>query len=492
MSSLNIEEFFSGGVVETDSRSSQEVVALLKTKMKSRKVKKAETTSAASGHSVLRKAEIEQVRQALKALSSVHTHAASDARMAQRFFPLLREKVYLAIIFSGSTFLQSILTRKKAGVKTSLPQSAPEHTRALFLLHGMGYVSSCQQYFEFHARLHCKKVRRTEKAGRLLTRARSALFKCIGLEKFQTAYRPSFVYDRRAAMSQAIVSSYDGDSLCSQQYPLDGVENSVSTKKKVDKAVKKRSETMKHAMRLLTSEFFSHLNAPFPDSSLYVLDDDKPLGLNAVFWLHFTATFFLLSTSHSHEVVQPLHIEGAAVESSSVIELEDEESTVRFLATCAEFGLSLENHWSLEYIAEALRLGSTYSCFVTKRKDLYSVIATARWRRKVMRNSLYKEGVRTRVESFAGVRAITDGTSAVPGPLQPKADCAFQMLVIAVREYYFVKDTALSAPEDLRKLKRRSALRQFVNLRPFHPPYSTRRVRGQDSSAHNVISQESI
>lgn len=55
------------------------------------------------------------------------------------------------LFLNGSTFLQSVLTKKKASAKTSLPQSIPKTTEALLLFHGVAHVNDSLAEGRAHA-----------------------------------------------------------------------------------------------------------------------------------------------------------------------------------------------------------------------------------------------------------------------------------------------------------------------------------------------------
>lgn len=70
-------------------------------------------------------------------------------------------------------------------------------------------------------------------------------------------------------------------SMGSQLESLDAVEDPVMTHGELDKAGLERSRVVDHTMHLLTLKVFSFLHALLCNNSLYTLDGNKPLELDA-------------------------------------------------------------------------------------------------------------------------------------------------------------------------------------------------------------------
>lgn len=98
-------------------------------------------------------------------------------------------------------------------------------------------------------------------AVQLVTKARTALPKSIGLEIFQIAYWPYLLYHSRKALLQVLMSCSDEVSPRSQRQSADGVEGLRTAGEEMGKAAWERSEAVASAVRLLASQFFSHLHA---------------------------------------------------------------------------------------------------------------------------------------------------------------------------------------------------------------------------------------
>lgn len=116
--SLIMKEFLQWAV-EADTDSLQQFNTALKTKMESRIAQELATIFAAKNRPLLRGAGTELVGQTVRPPTAVQTFAASDARVAQMFSILFRQKVCFRIFLSGVTFLQSVLAQKKIALKTS-------------------------------------------------------------------------------------------------------------------------------------------------------------------------------------------------------------------------------------------------------------------------------------------------------------------------------------------------------------------------------------
>lgn len=75
---------------------------------------------------------------------------------------------------------------------------------------------------------------------------------------------------------------------------------------------------------------------------------------------------FAVSALLSHQGAQPLHNYRAVVKRLSVIELNDKENAIRPPVASAGVTLSLTEHQSLVYRAEAARSDSVHSSYVKK------------------------------------------------------------------------------------------------------------------------------
>lgn len=104
----------------------------------------------------LRRARTEQVPHVLIASTALRSHAACDAHVAQRSFTLFSKKAFSQTWFSESTFLQGVLTRKKAVANTNHPQPVLTATETFHVFHGVGYVKGCLKDRLAHTKLHRK------------------------------------------------------------------------------------------------------------------------------------------------------------------------------------------------------------------------------------------------------------------------------------------------------------------------------------------------
>lgn len=95
-------------------------------------------------------------------------------------------------------------------------------------------------------------------------------------------------------------------------------------------------------------------------------------------------------------------------------------------------------------------------------------------------------------KSAAKAADVIEVALAASSALRPKADSAFRILKIDMREYCFVKSINANALEDLDEPDTSSAMHQNVNLMLADPPSSTRKARGQASSTHDVLCKKII
>lgn len=77
------------------------------------------------------------------------------------------------------------------------------------------------------------------------------------------------------------------------------MEGPVNDEEEVDKAAWKRSETVDHAMGLLTLHFFNHLHVLLENSMLYAVKHDSLAECSAVQQFCFTAPALTLSFATS-------------------------------------------------------------------------------------------------------------------------------------------------------------------------------------------------
>lgn len=87
-------------------------------------------------------------------------------------------------------------------------------------------------------------------------------------------------------------------------------------------------------------------------------------------------------------------------------------------------------------------------------------------------------------ESLGMLVDVTHATPVVFRALQLKAESAFEVLSVAMRDYHISKNTYINEREDPHELQIGSALHQNVNLILADSPYSTPSAQGQASSAH--------
>lgn len=191
----------------------------------------------------LPKAGTEQVRQILTASMAVQIFAACDVRIASRLFTLFLEDLF-SLFLNVSTFVHSILAKKKAAAKISPLQSVPTTIETLLHFQGTKYESSCLQNRRLHAKPHWKTRIWTGVAADLVRRARSALSKSTGLERFQTVYQPYFFYESRTLLLHVLPTHADGFLPSSLHRSLNGVQCPATTEVGLDSAAWKRSDAV--------------------------------------------------------------------------------------------------------------------------------------------------------------------------------------------------------------------------------------------------------
>lgn len=79
---------------------------------------------------------------------------------------------------------------------------------------------------------------------------------------------------------------------------------------------------------------------------------------------------------------------------------------------------------------------------------------------------------------MAKVKKVIGVASVVLGAVQTEGEANFQVLALAMREYYFIKDTFFSDLEDLPELQAGLALEETVSLVLAEHPYSIRDAAG--------------
>lgn len=180
-----------------------------------------------------------------------------------------------SLFLSGSTFLQSVLSKKKASAKRNLPQSIPTTTEALLLFHGFAHVSERMARGWLHARLSRKMGCRIGVGIQAVTKAWSALLTAIEITNFHAAYSSYFLCSERKAMLQVLKSRSNVFLPLSQGEPIGKVNSPVSICREGLETAWVRMESMDCATPLPNLEFFKHLHALLENNSLYMLENEK-------------------------------------------------------------------------------------------------------------------------------------------------------------------------------------------------------------------------
>lgn len=104
--------------MEADAALLQQVAGLLRTKNQSRKADSFSFVFAVVHSPLLSKAVTEQIHQILRTSTAVQTYAASDGHVSAWSFTLLGQKAVSLRFLKATTFLHSVLTRKKEPAKS--------------------------------------------------------------------------------------------------------------------------------------------------------------------------------------------------------------------------------------------------------------------------------------------------------------------------------------------------------------------------------------
>lgn len=171
-------------------------------------------------------------------------------------------------------------------------------------------------------------------------------------------------------------------------------------------------------------------------NSSYAIDSKKPIKWNAVKQLQLPiSALAVVFSSFSRKVTQPLQMKGPAMKRPKVIDLDDEESPVRSLATSAGATFSLEVHPPLVIKAEAPRLDSVLGYPVRKRRPLSSALTSGCRSKKATRATYEEEGVKAGAESLEKEKNVTDATAVVSATLRQEDEFASHGLKVVIREY---------------------------------------------------------
>lgn len=173
LSLLNMKKFLNW-VVQCKTGPSRKTVKVLEAKIRGRKRGNLFSIFSITDLPLLREANTEEVRHTIRASIAVYTCAAKDMRVQECIFRLFREKRLSPTLLKDSTFVQNILTKKKASTKTALPKSVPATTEAFFLLCRMMQVIECTGDDRLKAKMQRKTGCRIGVAVQIVARAGSA------------------------------------------------------------------------------------------------------------------------------------------------------------------------------------------------------------------------------------------------------------------------------------------------------------------------------
>lgn len=105
-----------------------------------------------------------------------------------------------------------------------------------------------------------------------------------------------------------------------------------------------------------------------------------------------------------------------------------------------------------------------------------------------MRSGRHCKNVLKRRKSKAGVRAgqgssgkageVNVAAPVISGAVRSKAGSAYQVLEVAKKEYWFVRERAFNELEELYEVESGSALSGKINAVLADPPHSSRSARG--------------
>lgn len=167
-------------------------------------------------------------------------------------------------------------------------------------------------------------------------------------------------------------------------------------------------------------------------------------------------------------------------------------SAVRFLATSAGSGLSLENSPTLLHKAETLQPGSVHSSFLTAERPSWSTM-------------MIENQSKNRTKTVSDEEEVRDGVPECgQGEGRHRHDtCGFwrttaesQVQCSAVKcsheDAFFIKQTSFTDPKGLQELGTVFALPQRGKFALRGPPEIFPRARNQMNSAYDVCCEEAI
>lgn len=165
----------------------------MRMKTNSRRAQKFAAILGATDSLPSRRIETRQVGQLPSTCTEVQIYAASDARVAQWLSTLFGEKMFFSLFLRESTFLKSILFKRKTAVRTILLQCVPTTMKAFLHFHDTVYVESSNREYLLHEKLHRKTGSPIRAAGHLVKKVRSALSRFIDLRNLPLAYGSYFI-----------------------------------------------------------------------------------------------------------------------------------------------------------------------------------------------------------------------------------------------------------------------------------------------------------
>lgn len=140
---------FSRWVVNAETAFLQQVVAVLKMATESQRSETLGTLFAATSDHLLRRPEIEQVRQVSRASTAVQTLAASGARRAQWFYRLFPKKAFFPIFLQWEHVLAERSIQGKCSRKEQSSAVHSDSHGSIACFRGVGYMKS-----DFHDCCH--------------------------------------------------------------------------------------------------------------------------------------------------------------------------------------------------------------------------------------------------------------------------------------------------------------------------------------------------
>lgn len=127
-----------------------------------------------------------------------------------------------------------------------------------------------------------------------------------------------------------------------------------------------------------------------------------------------------------------------------------------------------------------------------KRKASSPMMVKGRQSKKLIRSGPDEDGVKIGLQSVAKAEEFFVATTETYSAIQLKAESAFQLLKLGMRDFGFVRDTSFSYVEDFYELEMGFTQHQKVNLLMAELPHITCSARSQVTLHSRCVLQKKI